>query len=1118
MNEEIRTGVYICHCGINIAGVVDVVSVADYAGTLPGVVISRTNKYTCSDPGQEIIKSDIRENSLNRVVIAACSPTMHEKTYRRALQSAGINPYLLDMANIREHCAWVNCDKAAATAKAKDMVRAAVRRVALQQPLEPRSIAVNTNTLVVGGGIAGITAALEIAESGNQVYLVEKNPGIGGHMAQLDKTFPTLDCAACISTPKMSQTGQHPNISLFSYSEVAAVNGHAGNFKVTVKRKPRYVNEKDCKGCGDCATICPVKVPSEFDLGLAERKAAYRPFPQSVPNTYTIDRRGTPPCRVACPAGVNAQGYIALIAQGKFVEALEVVRRTMPFAAVCGRVCTHPCESECGRGDLDEAVAIRALKRFIADYELNHGRGAATSAINRTERIAVVGSGPAGLACAYDLLKLGYPVTIFEADEQPGGMLRYGIPAYRLPEASLDNDIAYLKELGAEILTGTAIESIDQLEQKGYQSVFIACGAWRSQKLGIPGETARGVFNAIDFLKQVKKGTAPPLGQKVAVIGGGNAAVDAARTAIRLGATEVTILYRRFRAEMPAIAEEIAAAEAEGVKLTLLTSPVAVIELDGRVTGVRCTRMELGEPDSSGRRKPMPVEGSEFDIDADNIITAVGQLVGEGSFDEIEHQPNGTIKADPITLATSLKGVFAGGDAVTGPATVIEAIAAGKEAALSIDRYLNEQDLKANWKTQPNIARPSIKGIIKAPRVAISHRPAETTSFAETELNLTEAQAVTEAARCLNCGGCSDCRQCLTVCEPKCIDFEQQPKDVEIEVGNIIVATGYEMFDPSIITQFGYGKFENVITGLEFERLANASGPTSGEIRLKDGRKPESVAIVHCVGSRDKNYHEYCSQICCMYSLKQAHLIRERTGASVYQMYIDLRCVGKGYEEFSRRVAEEGVNFIRGKVAEITDQTIGEETQGKLIAIVEDTLLGAVLRVPVDMVVLANAVEPQKDAEAVGRLFGLSRSADGFFLERHPKLDPVATMNEGVFVAGCAQGPKDIPQTVAQAQAAAARVLATIAKGSISLEPCISEVIEANCDGCAYCVDPCPFDAITLIEYSSNGAVKKTVESDPVKCRGCGVCMATCPKQGIVVKNFTTGQLQAMVEALIECP
>ncbi|MGI2335336.1 MAG: FAD-dependent oxidoreductase [Dehalogenimonas sp.] len=1115
MTDEIRTGVYICHCGINIASVVDVASVATYAATLPGVSVSRANKYTCSDPGQEIIKADINKYKLNRIVVAACSPSMHEKTYRRVLDSVGLNPYLLEMANIREHCAWVNGNRANATSKAIDLVKAAVKKVSTQQALEPQQIQVNSNTLIVGGGIAGIAAALEIADSGNHVFLVERNPGIGGHMAQLDKTFPTMDCAACISTPKMSQTGQHPNITLLSYSEVTGVDGHAGNFKVKVKRKPRYVNEKDCKGCGDCSVACPVTVPSEFDLGLTNRKAIYRPFPQSVPNTYTVDRRGTSPCRAACPAGVNVHGYTALISQGRFTEALEIVRSTIPFASVCGRVCTHPCEAECSRAEIDSAVSIRALKRFIADYELTRTRKTACSMVNRSENIAVVGAGPAGLSCAYDLLKLGYSVTIFEAAEKAGGMLRYGIPSYRLPDEELDNDIAYILELGAQIKTNTKVDSIQQLMDDGYNSVFLACGAWQSQLLNIPGETADGVFYALDLLTQVRQGRSPRVGNRVAVIGGGNAAIDASRTALRLGATEVSVIYRRSRVDMPAIAEEITAAESEGVHLVLLAAPVAVAEINNKVKGLRCIRMALGEPDSSGRCKPIPIDGSEFVLFFDSVIVAVGQTVKDCGFREIDHEPNGTIKVNPLTLTTSIHGVFAGGDAVTGSATVIDAIASGKEAAVSIDRYLNGKNLDRDRKPKPIIAKPSLEGKAKKDRVIIAHEPFVSGSFNEIEQTITEAQAVTEASRCLNCSICSDCRQCVAVCEPECIDFDQQPEEIEIEAGNIILATGYELFNPSVISHYGYGIFENVITSMELERLANASGPTSGSILLKNGNQPESVAFIHCVGSRDKNFHEYCSQICCMSSLKQAHLVKERTGAQVYQMYIDLRCAGKGYEEFSQRVTKEGVTLIRGKVAEISNRTVGDEPPGKLLIIVEDTLQGTVLRVPVDLVVLAGAVEPQKDAESVSRLFGVSRSVDGFFLERHPKLDPIATMNDGIYIAGCAQGPKDIPQTVAQAQAAAARVLATISKGSITLEPYISEVIDKNCDGCAYCVDPCPFNAITLIEYRKNDATKKIVESDPVKCRGCGVCMATCPKKGIVVKNFTTDQLGSMVDAIL---
>jgi heterodisulfide reductase subunit A len=373
------------------------------------------------------------------------------------------------MANIREHCSWVHENREMATEKAKALVSAAVRRVYHHEPLETREVPVNPNAMVVGGGIAGIQAALEIADSGHQVYLVEKNPSIGGHMAQFDKTFPTLDCAACILTPKMTTVGQHPNIDLMSYSEVEDVSGYVGNFKVKIKRKARYVDETKCTGCGECAKACPVELPSEFEEGLTKRKAIYIPFLQAVPNKAAIDKRGYPPCRVACPAGVNAQGYIALISQGKFKEALEVVRRTMPFAGVIGRVCNHPCEVDCERGSVDEPMSIRALKRFIADYELKVGRDKAIPIeYTKTDKIAIVGSGPAGLACAYDLVRKGYPVTVFEAAPMAGGLLRYGIPEYRLPKKVLDNEIDYIKELGVEIKTNAQVTDISQLFEQGY--------------------------------------------------------------------------------------------------------------------------------------------------------------------------------------------------------------------------------------------------------------------------------------------------------------------------------------------------------------------------------------------------------------------------------------------------------------------------------------------------------------------------------------------------------------------------------------------------------------------------------------------------------------------------
>jgi heterodisulfide reductase subunit A len=651
--EEKKIGVYVCHCGTNIAGTVDVEAVAEFAKTLGSVAVARDYKFMCSDPGQAMIRDDIRDYGLNRVVVAACSPRMHEPTFRRVCSNARLNPYLFEMANIREHCSWVHEDGDLATEKAKAIVNAAVRKVYHHEPLETREVSVNPSVLVVGAGIAGIQAALEIADSEHKVYLVEREPSIGGHMTQLDKTFPTLDCSACILTPKMSAAGSHPYIELMSYSEVAEVSGYVGNFKVKVRKKARYVDEEKCTGCGICQQKCPWKVDSEFEVGMGKRKAIYTPFPQAVPNVPVIDRE-------------------------------------------------H---------------------------------------------------------CAYFL-----------------------------------------------------------------------------------------------------KGT---------------------------------------------------------------------------------------------------------------------------------------------------------------------------------------------------------------------------------------------------------CRACEKFCEVKAIDFEQTDQFIELDVGSIILATGYDAFDPSVISEYGYGRYDNIITGLQFERLCNAAGPTGGNIILKNGKQPSAVAIMHCVGSRDANYHEYCSRVCCMYALKYSHLIKERTNADVYQMYMDMRCFGKGYEEFYKRLSKEGVSFVRGKVAQVTDRAITEEEKGKLIIISEDTMLGCIVRIPVDMVILCTALEARADTVAVARLFSLSLSADGFFMEKHPKLDPVATMTDGIFVVGCCQGPKDIPDTVAQASAAAARALAMISKGKVEIEAAIVVFDGELCSGCRICQRLCPFNAISFDED------KKVCTVNEVLCKGCGVCAAACPSAAIISKHFTTEQIMAEIEGVL---
>ncbi|NLI16490.1 MAG: CoB--CoM heterodisulfide reductase iron-sulfur subunit A family protein [candidate division Zixibacteria bacterium] len=648
-NGGLKIGVYVCDCGINIASKVNVAEVVEFAKNLPDVTVAKEYKFMCSDPGQDLIKQDIKDGKINRVVVASCSPLMHENTFRRATSEGGLNQYYFQMANIREHVSWVTADKAAATEKAKALVAAAVRRVAIHQPLERTRVPVNSTVLVVGGGIAGIHAALTLADAGKKVYLVEREPTIGGHMAQFDKTFPTLDCAACILTPKMSAVRSHPNITLWTYSEIAEVSGFVGNFKVKVKRKPRYVIEELCVGCNLCVEACVFKkpaFPNAFDEGLGKRKPIYMPFPQATPSVVLID-----------------------------------------------------------------------------------------------------------------------PNTC------------------------------------SELKTG------------------------------------------------------------------------------------------------------------------------------------KCKKL------------------------------------------------------------------------------------------------------------------------------------------------------------------------CASVCERNAIDFTQKEEFKEIDVGAIILATGYKAFDGKRIPRYGYGKYPNVYSSLEVERLVNASGPTGGELVLKNGQKPKSVGIVHCVGSRDENTNKYCSRVCCMYSLKLAHLIKERTGAEVYNFYIDIRTPGKGYEEFYDKLLHEGVHFIRGRVAEINDWAMTPDEQGKLIIRAEDTLVGMVRRIPVDMVVLANGLEPQEDAEEVRRKFNISCSSEGWFLERHPKLAPVSTFTDGIFLAGACQGPKDIPDTVAQAGAASAEAMALIDKGYVELEPNTAYIRDELCSGCHTCIPLCPYNAISFNHE------KKIAVLNGALCKGCGTCVAACPSGALQQNLFTDEQI-----------
>ncbi len=642
-----RLGVYVCHCGTNIAGVVDCDRLVALASGLPEVRVARHHQYLCSEAGRSLILKDISEKGLEGVVVGACSPRMHEPTFRAVLEEGGVNPHLLEMANLREQCSWAHPEREEASRKAWRLLRSAVARAALLRPLEKRRVPVTKSALVVGGGIAGIQASLDLADAGMRVYLLERGPSLGGRMAQLDKTFPTLDCSACILTPRMAEVSRHPLIEVLTMSEVIGADGFAGDLRVKVRTRPRYVRAELCTACGECAQVCAVRnIPSEFDEGLGPRSAIHIPFPQAVPRTAVVD-----------PASC------LLITRGK---------------------CKSPCLKACASG-------------------------------------------------------------------------------------------------------------------------------------------------AIDF------------------------------------------------------------------------------------------RME------------------------------------------------------------------------------------------------------------------------------------------------------------------EECR--------------------ELSVGAVILAVGFRTFDPSAMPRYGYGKYPDVLTALQFERMLSPTGPTGGRVVKHDGEEPRAIAFLHCVGSRDREHHAYCSRICCMYLLKQALLAGERTRARIYDFYIDMNAFGKGYQEFYERAREEGIVFTRGKCSEVV------RSGDRLLVLAEDTLLGRPLRVEVDMVVLGTAVEPASGAEELAGAFRVPLDADGFFLEAHPKLRPVESPCTGIFAVGCCQGPRDIPDTVSQASAGAAKALAFLAAGEIELAPSTAFADADKCRGCGLCVEACGYGAVSL------GADGRA-EVNQALCKGCGNCVAQCLSGALQVANWEDGVLLRQIEEL----
>jgi heterodisulfide reductase subunit A len=917
----------------------------------------------------------------------------------------------------------------------------------------------------------------------------------------------------------MVSVGRHKNIKLLAYSEVEKVSGYVGNFDVKIRRKARFIDEDICTGCGQCADVCPIQTYNPFDVGLSQRKVAYRHSAQSVPNAYTIQKAGMAPCRDACPTDQRAMGYIALVRQKRYADAYWAIHRENPFPSVCGRVCNHPCEQACSRGGYDDPVNIMGIKRFVADWAYAN-RDSLPNMRDKSivgtpfqknpqptgKKIAIIGAGPAGLTAGLDLVRLGHKVKVFDALPVAGGMIRVGIPPHRLPYDRLDWEIQQIVDEGVELQLNTWVDDIPGLFADGYDSVLIATGAHQAFKLPIRNSNHPDNWLSLDLLKKACLGENLDLsGREIIILGAGDVAMDAARVAVRMGSPKVKIVCRGMRASF----NEVAEAEEEGIEiLSGKTFQKIIVEAE-KIVGVECLKAEVGGI-VDGQRQFKKIPNSEHIVPGDLIIWALGQrpdfsfLPWDGSVNT--RYPVG-IQADD-EMMTTMPGVFTAGDVRRGTTFfVVDAVAEGHHAARCIDRFLRGEDgvPEPNRISVVKLDRDEVesaisRGIASArPRIQISTIPANerTNNFREVELALTEEQVLQEAERCVQCGICSECLECVAACDRGAINHEMQDTYETIKVGTIVMATGFKDFDPSIGPEFGYGKYPNIITALEFERMINSSGPTQGKVLMKNGLPPKSIAIIHCVGSRDHNYHEYCSRACCMYSLKLAQLVIDYVDAEVFEIYRDMRTYGKDYEEFYNRTRKKGVNFYHGRLSGI------EQSNGLLNVRWNENFYNQPNHVEVDMVILATGFEPQDDAGQVAATFGISRSPDGFFLEKHPKLGPVETATEGIYLAGACQSPKDIPDSVAQAGGAAAVALSLMDQGTIALDPSVAHVNVSLCAGCGQCVAACPYGSVSI--------VNNIAEVNPYLCKGCGTCAAACPNKAMALIQYEDSQLVAEV-------
>ena len=891
--------------------------------------------------------------------------------------------------------------------------------------------------MVVGGGIAGMQASLDLADAGFKVYLVEKEAAIGGHMAALDKTFPTNDCAMCTISPRLGATAGHRNIEILTNTELLKLDGEAGHFTATVRRNPRYVDVSKCTGCGDCAAVCPIVVPDGFNTGLNQRKAAYKLYPQAVPNAYAIEKKGVAPCRDACPAGQRAQGYIALIREGRYAEALRVIKEDNPFPGICGRICNHRCETACNRNLVDEPISIAALKRFVTDKVYTEPYTAPPRAKRKfDERVAIIGAGPCGLTAAKDLVLAGYGVTVFEALPVAGGMLRVGVPEYRLPTAIINREVQEIIDLGVELRLNTPVENLDDLFAQGFGAVLIAVGAHEGKRLPIPGADHPDVLINTRFLRDVRLGNGHNLKDRhVLVLGGGNVAMDCARTAVRLGAKQVDVACLESRETLPAHHEEVAEAEEEGITIYPGRSFNRILNTNGRITGVEAVNVSFMQFEADGRLTVETVAGSEQVLACDTVICAIGQRAGLAFIPEdggVGVTRQRMIAVNPNTFSTSRPGVFAAGDATTGTSFVIEAVAAGHKAAGNIHKYLRGENLELRHHADLPVVQLSpteVAARVRNGEIAVQSRArmaaletgSRRQSFEEVNLGYTEEEARAEAARCLQCGVCSECLSCYYKCAAGAINHDDSARTEQLQVGAVIMASGFELYDARLSGEYGFGRYPNVVTGQQYERILSPTGPYAGHLqRPSDGSEPKRIAWIQCVGSRraDRNW---CSAVCCMYATKQTLITQEHTpGTDCTVFYIDFRAYGKGFDAYYERARTSGVRYVQAMPA-----SIKQDPQTENLEIQYALPDGSVTTETFDLVVLSVGLQAPAGMARLAEELEVRLTPDGFC--RTTNLSPLNTTRDGVYVCGPFAEPKDIPETVMSASAAAARAMTLLA-------------------------------------------------------------------------------------------